>query len=100
MPGSVQVSHSQLKAVLCACLCGHVCICIMKCALVHYCVFHLVVEDSFLVRLYDSDTDELSSLDRLYVCLCDRFLVERDFGSAKVRYIYALCSRALQKRDT
>ena len=66
---------------------GHVYICVMEYTLVHYCVFHLVVEDSFLVRLYDSDTDELSSLDRLYVCLYDRFLVERDFGSAKVRYM-------------
>lgn len=43
-----------------------------------------VEEGSFLVRLYDSDTEELSSMDRLYVCISDRFLEERDFGSRKV----------------
>ena len=39
--------------------------------------------------MYDSDIDELSSLDRLYVCLYDRFLVERDFGSARVSNLYS-----------
>lgn len=41
-------------------------------------------EESFLVRFYDSDVEEPSSMERLYVCLSDRFLEERNFGSGKV----------------
>ena len=43
-----------------------------------------IEEESFLVRFYDSDVEEPSSMERLYVCLSDRFLEERNFGSAKV----------------
>ena len=47
-----------------------------------------IEEESFLVRVYDSDTEEPSSMERLYVCLSDRFLEERNFGSGKVRNNY------------
>ena len=43
-----------------------------------------IEEESFLVRFYDSDVEEPSSMERLYVCLSDHFLEERNFGSAKV----------------
>ena len=62
---------------------------------VHYCDVHCLYmyfqftspeEESFLVRFYDSDTEEPSSMERLYVCLSDRFLEERNFGSGKVSH--------------
>ena len=62
---------------------------------VYYCNVHSLYvyfqftspeEESFLVRFYDSDIEEPSSMERLYVCLSDRFLEERSFGSGKVSY--------------
>ena len=59
-----------------------------------------IEEESFVVRLYDSEVEESSSMDSIYVCLSDRFLEERNFGSGKVStefnitvlyFIYNVC---------
>lgn len=71
------------------CVCTSVvCMHVQWYAHVHSPVFISIIqteEESFLVRLYDSDVEEPSSMDRLYVCFSDRFLEERNFGSGKVR---------------
>ena len=51
-------------------------------------LFIRIEEESFLVRFYDSDVEEPSSMERLYVCLSDRFLEERNFGNGKVSNTY------------
>ena len=78
------VIYLHVRMHICIYMYTHTCTYVIVIVIISIITPIQIEEESFLVRFYDSDTEEPSSMDRLYVCLSDRFLEERKFGNGKV----------------